>query len=68
MSEADPDPQNARRGSPPRRRADAEENRERLLQAAAELLQAEPEASIEEIAAAAGLSRATVYRHFRSRA
>jgi serine phosphatase RsbU (regulator of sigma subunit) len=50
-----------------RRRADAEVNRERIVQAAMELLQAEPDASLEEIAGAAGLSRATIYRHFSSR-
>jgi serine phosphatase RsbU (regulator of sigma subunit) len=52
---------------PRRRRADAEVNAERVLLAAVELLRSEPDASIEDVADAAGVSRATVYRHFRSR-
>ena len=50
-----------------RRRSDAAGNIERIVVAAMELLRAEPEAGLEEIAAAAGVSRSTVYRHFSSR-
>jgi AcrR family transcriptional regulator len=45
-------------------RADAQRNRELLLQAAAELLAARPDATLAEIADRAGVGRATAYRHF----
>lgn len=45
-------------------RADARRNREQILEVAAQVLAMNPEASIGEIAEAAGLGRATVYRHF----
>ena len=51
-----------------RRRADAAHNADRILQAAIDLLQRVPHANLDEIAAAAQVSRATVYRHFGSRA
>jgi TetR/AcrR family transcriptional regulator, mexCD-oprJ operon repressor len=48
----------------PTGRADARRNREQILDAAASVLGTDPAASIVDIAAAAGLGRATVYRHF----
>ena len=50
-----------------RRRADAEQNLTAILDAAARALSVQPEASVEDIARAAGLSRQTVYAHFPSR-
>lgn len=50
-----------------RRRADAEQNMAGILQAAAQTLSAEPDASVEDIARAAGVTRQTVYAHFPSR-
>src|ERR1700751_2992167 len=50
-----------------RRRADAEQNLIRIIEAAVELLDRQPVASIEQIAAAAGVGGATVYRHFATR-
>ena len=48
-------------------RADAQRNRAAILDVAAEVLAAEPNASLSEVAARAGLGRATIYRHFASR-
>jgi TetR/AcrR family transcriptional repressor of mexCD-oprJ operon len=55
--------------SPPRtvRRADAELNAGRILDAAAEVLRRSPTASMAEIAQVAGLGRVTVYAHYPSR-
>jgi AcrR family transcriptional regulator len=50
-----------------RRRSDAEQNTAAILRAAITALNAQPEASIEDIARAAGVSRQTVYAHFPSR-
>lgn len=50
-----------------RRRADAERSRAAIIEATCRLLSERPEASIEEIALAAGLTRQTVYAHFASR-
>ena len=51
----------------PNRRSDVRRNREALLHAAAEVLAADPSASMEDIAVRAGLGRATVYRHVAGR-
>lgn len=55
--------------APPRdgRRAIAERNVASILDAAIHLLARSPEAGVSEIAAAAGVGRATVYRHFPTR-
>lgn len=49
------------------RRADAERNREGLLDAAARCLAGDSRASMGEIATAAGVSRITMYGHFANR-
>lgn len=48
-------------------RADAQQSIARILDAAQRVLAREPSASMEQVAAAAGLGRATVHRHFPSR-
>jgi AcrR family transcriptional regulator len=48
-------------------RADARRNVERILAATTELIATDPGASMERVAAAAGVSRATVYHHYHSR-
>jgi len=55
-----------RRGQGPRRR-DAERNVNAILDAAQDLFRKDPDASMTEIAKAAGLGRVTVYGHFESR-
>lgn len=52
---------------PDRRRATAEHNLEAILDAAQRLLQRGRQASISAVAAEAGVSRPTVYAHFRDR-
>lgn len=48
-------------------RSDARRNRDTVIDSALELLAVNPTASMQEIAAASGLGRTTVYRHFPSR-
>jgi AcrR family transcriptional regulator len=57
----------AETSSPRRIRADAERSTARILEAAETVLAADPTASLERIADAAGLARATVHRRFASR-
>jgi AcrR family transcriptional regulator len=54
--------------APRRRRADAERNIQRILEAADEVVRRDgADASVEEIARLAGVGSATLYRHFPSR-
>src|SRR5206468_6230609 len=48
-------------------RADARGNRERILDAAGRLMDQSPTATLADVAAAAGISRSTIYRHFSGR-
>lgn len=48
-------------------RADAQQNRSRILDVAREALTADPEASLNSIAKAAGVGAGTLYRHFPNR-
>lgn len=50
-----------------RRRADAERSEAAILDAAVHVLAERPEASLEDIAVAAGVTRQTVYAHYASR-
>ncbi|ONI83021.1 hypothetical protein ALI144C_18435 [Actinosynnema sp. ALI-1.44] len=50
-----------------RRRSDADRSAGSILKAAKEILAGQPNASVEEIADAAAVSRQTVYAHFKSR-
>lgn len=54
-------------GSPRRRRSDARRSIDAILDATRVLLGERPDASMEDIAARAGVTRQTVYAHFRSR-
>lgn len=53
--------------APPERRVDARRNYEQLIEGAVRVLAVNPSASLQDIATEAGLHRATLHRHFRSR-
>lgn len=54
-------------GTRPRRRADAERSIARIVSAARDCLSRDPDATVDDIAKAAGVGRMTVYGHFRTR-
>jgi TetR/AcrR family transcriptional regulator, mexCD-oprJ operon repressor len=55
-------------GTPPSQRADAARNVKRILETATSVLADDQSAGMAEVAAEAGLARATLYRHFPTRA
>lgn len=57
----------ARLGGARARRSDAELNAKRIVESAVSLLHSDSDVSVDEVAKNAGVSRATVYRHFASR-
>ena len=67
MSTSDVESSEEARAEARRRRSDAEENHQRLLDAAVRVLHDDPDATLDAIAQAAGLGRATAYRHFGGR-
>src|SRR6476659_5567461 len=54
--------------TPPRRRADATENRSRIIEAAQALITRQDELRLNEVAKRAGVGQGTLYRHFPTRA
>jgi TetR/AcrR family transcriptional regulator, mexCD-oprJ operon repressor len=66
--ECEIEPATTGQGTARPRRADAVRNIAAILEAATECLSRDPDASIAEIAAAAGVGRITLYGHFKTRA
>ncbi|BCJ36478.1 hypothetical protein Athai_39810 [Actinocatenispora thailandica] len=62
-----PAPADVRGADTTRRRADARKSRAAILAAAAEVLDATPDAGLAAVARAAGVTRQTIYAHFASR-
>jgi AcrR family transcriptional regulator len=57
-----------RRGKTANQRADAQRNRAKILAATSDALRKDPDASVADIAAEAGVGRMTLYGHFMTRA
>ena len=60
--------QPVRRGKTANQRADAQRNRAKILAATPDALRKDPDASVADIAAEAGVGRMTLYGHFKTRA